>query len=421
MQKACGIKRRIQMTAKKIYQKDVNAYQCTARITGIAVSGDSTAVTLDQTVFFPTGGGQPCDLGTIGGIQLTDVYEHDDEIFHVIDTADASDLHEGDAIECLLDRERRFDNMQRHCGEHILSGVFFREYGGVNRGFHMGSDHMTVDIRLEKDPSFSKITWAMAMHAEKLVNDVICSDIPVTVRYFGSRREAEAMPVRKALTLDSDISIVCIGDPAEPADCVACCGTHPKTTGQVGLLKIYKVEKNKDMWRIYFEAGSRAMKDYDRKHDMLTEISIGHSAGTDDLLAKLAAEKAKENAVHDRLRALLSHVIRTAAADISTDIENGVMHTLYEFPYLEAEEIMHIGSEAGSKSDRPLCITGDSPSVLFLFSDGSCDCGRIVRENAPACGGRGGGKAGMARVSFADKASADQFMKKISAVTGGAK
>ena len=139
--------------------------------------------------------------------------------------------------------------------------MFYKLCGAVNRGFHMGDDYMTVDMRLEDNPAYETITWETALKAEEMTNNVIWSDLPIIVRHFDKREDAENLPLRKKLSIDEDITIVCVGDENNPSDCVACCGTHPARSSQVGLLKIYKVEKNKDMFRIYFEAGKRAMAD----------------------------------------------------------------------------------------------------------------------------------------------------------------
>ena len=252
------------MSTIKLYQQDVYLKECEAVILEL----QEDRVVLDRTIFFPTGGGQSCDLGFLGGQEVLDVSEKDGLIYHQVRSA--ASLKEGSRILCRIDWDRRFDNMQRHCGEHILSGICYREFGGINRGFHMGEDYMTIDISLEEDPSITEITWEMAKRAELFANQVIWSDAPVTVRRFQTRQEAEQLPLRKALAIDEEISIVCVGDIRNAADCVACCGTHPSSAGQVGLVKIYKIEHYKGMFRIYFEAGKRALLDYDKKHDRIT-------------------------------------------------------------------------------------------------------------------------------------------------------
>ena len=252
------------MKTRRLFREDVYMKEATAVVTGLETRGEKMLVTLDQTVFFPTGGGQSCDTGILGGLKVVDVFEEEDEIYHqvVFDEENQSELQIGDSVKISIDWARRFDNMQRHCGEHIMSGIFYELYGGVNRGFHMGEDYMTIDISLEEKPEFDKITWDMAKEVELRTNMVIWQNLPVITRHFDRREDAENLPLRKALAFDEDITIVCVGSIDNPSDCVACCGTHPATAGQVGMVKIYKVENNKGMFRIYFEAGERAFRQY---------------------------------------------------------------------------------------------------------------------------------------------------------------
>ena len=147
------------MKTVRLYQDDRYIREWEATVTSVSQICDSEAsfiVTLDQSAFFPEGGGQSCDLGMIGSLTVTDVQEKDGEVYHTVraeaagtdDSGSASPVV-GQCVLCTLDWSRRFDNMQRHCGEHILSGIFFSMFGGVNRGFHMGHDYMTIDISLE--------------------------------------------------------------------------------------------------------------------------------------------------------------------------------------------------------------------------------------------------------------------------------
>ena len=188
------------MNTVKLYQKNVYLKEFDAKITSLHTDGEDIIITLDQTAFFPTGGGQSCDRGNISGFEVTDVYEENGHIFHRLKSgASAGNLCEGDAVSGQIDWEHRFDNMQRHCGEHILSGMFFREYGGVNRGFHMGDEYMTIDISLEEKPEYKEVTWEMAQHVELCTNEAIWSNTPVITRHFDRREEAENLPLRKAL------------------------------------------------------------------------------------------------------------------------------------------------------------------------------------------------------------------------------
>ena len=190
------------MKTRRLFQEDVYMKAAKAVITDIIPSEDGLLLTLDQTIFFPTGGGQSCDRGTAGGLSIAEVFEKNHEIFHRAVEKECK-LSIGDEIDIQIDWERRFDNMQRHCGEHILSGKFYQLYGGVNRGFHMGSDYMTIDISLEENPDYDTITWEMAKAAELETNRAIWENLPVITRRFDRREEAEHLPLRKKLTLEA--------------------------------------------------------------------------------------------------------------------------------------------------------------------------------------------------------------------------
>ena len=394
------------MSTIKLYQQDVYMKECTSIIT--AVDGD--VIQLDQTVFFPTGGGQSCDLGTIGGMEVVEVFEEGDDVFHRL--AEGSFPETGQQVNCEINWDRRFDNMQRHCGEHILSGIFFREFGGVNRGFHMGDDYMTIDISLEEDPSVTEITWEMAKHAELCTNEVIWSNAPVTVCRFETREEAEKMPLRKKLAIDEEISIVCVGDINNAADCVACCGTHPATAGQVGLVKLFKVEKNKGMFRIYFEAGKRALLDYDKKHDLLTVLGNRYSAGPDDLLNKIDARKEKDQAIKNELHILRQSVIESRVASIREDLAAADPDEIlvYEFGDMKTDDLLNIGRPVMDEVKKLLLIVSPQDNTLLLFSDGTIECGKLVKENASIYNGKGGGSKNNARAIFPKREGLDTFI-----------
>ena len=394
------------MSTIKLYQQDVYMKECTSTITSV----DGNVIQLDQTIFFPTGGGQSCDLGTIGGMKVVEVFEEGEEVFHRL--AEGASPEVGQQVECEIDWARRFDNMQRHCGEHILSGIFFREFGGINRGFHMGDDYMTIDISLEEDPSITEITWEMAKHAELCTNEVIWSNAPVTVCRFETREEAEKMPLRKKLAIDEEISIVCVGDINNAADCVACCGTHPSTAGQVGLVKLYKVEKNKGMFRIYFEAGKRALLDYDKKHDLLTVLGNRYSAGPDDLLNKMDARKEKDQAIKNELHVLRQSVIESRVASIREDLAAAGPDDIlvYEFGDMKTDDLLNIGRPVMDEVKKLLLIISPQDNTLLLFSDGTVECGKLVKENASIYNGKGGGSKNNARAIFPKREGLDTFI-----------
>ncbi|MCQ4637569.1 alanine--tRNA ligase-related protein [Anaerovorax odorimutans] len=400
------------MNTIKLYQQDVYQRECEAAVAGV----EQDTVLLDRTVFFPTGGGQSCDLGTIDGLEVTEVYEKDDLVYHRL--ASPAPFKEGQQVHCRIDWERRFDNMQRHCGEHILSGICYQLFGGVNRGFHMGQDYMTIDISLEENPQIKEVTWEMAKQAELAANEVVWSDAPVTVRRFETREEAEKMPLRKALAIDEEISIVCVGDEKNAADCVACCGTHPAWAGQVGIIKLYKVEHYKGMFRIYFEAGKRALMDYDQKHDLITALGNRYSAGVDDLMDKIKSREEKTKAVKNELHVLRQSVIQERIEAIRSDLASaesgdapgreGIF--IYEYDDMKTDDLLNIGRPLIGEIPKLLLIVSPQDNTLLLFSDGGIDCGKLVKENASIYNGKGGGNASSARAIFPKRDGLDTFI-----------
>ena len=415
------------MRTQRLFKEDVYMKEAEAVITSLSeAKGGHTAVTLDKTIFFPTGGGQSCDKGTIAGFKVLDVYEDEkaDDIIHVLDCSpaefeavvgagsygqgDGNDASSYKPVSLSLNWEHRFDNMQRHCGEHILSGMFFREYGGVNRGFHMGDQYMTIDISLETMPEFTTITWEMAKHVEECANEAIWQNQPVITRDFDTKKEAKNLPLRKALALEKDITIVCVGSVENPADCVACCGTHPSSAGQVGLIKIFKVESNKGMFRIYFEAGKRAFLKYQNELDTLTTLANSLSAGTDDVLSKYHAQVEKNKESRNQLHFLKKEVIARETADIAEALEKG--ENVRRYHILSLDDLTVLAREVSPFAKKIAFLVHEPSCTVFLVSDGSVDCGKLVKDNAQIYGGKGGGNKTTARAIFTKEEYVDTFI-----------
>ena len=422
------------MMTTKLYQIDTYLKEWDARILAAKPAADGDClIHLDQTAFFPEGGGQGADHGKVritGSeketvFSVVDVQEDGDLIWHTVclpDPADGSSestgelctiLSEGCKVHCILDWDRRFEHMQRHCGEHLLSGAFYRLFGGANHGFHMGQDYMTIDIALEDQ---SPVTLEMAHQAEMLANQAIWDDLPVSVSYFDTREKAEQLPLRKALAFDEAISIVTIGklsetSDTEPADCVACCGTHPSTTGQVGLIKIYKVEKYKDMTRIYCDAGRKALTDYQRKHEILTNEANRYSASVEEFPEKLRIQEEKMNAVRNELYHLKKAYIEAEKEKLDAvlgDIDQSGSKTpviLYPLLHLSMDDAFtmaksYMGNIRAGKTHPLLLLYVPTQTSCVLVSDGTVHCGKLVKEYASFYQGKGGGNDVSARAIF---------------------
>ena len=408
-----------QMQTIRLFKENVYKKEAEAVITSLSWQEGKFILTLDQTIFFPEGGGQTCDLGTIAGFEVSDVSEHDGDIYHTVivpkekESEAKAVLCEGSCVKLVLDWARRFDNMQRHCGEHILTGIFFREWGGINRGFHMGQDYMTIDISLEEGAKAESITWEMCLEAERLANEVVTQDMPIITRHFDSFKEADKQPMRKKLTIKEDITLVGIGSPDYDWGCAACCGTHPSSTAQVGLIKIFKLESNKGMYRIYFEAGRRAFDKYQQQFEILNTLCNTLSAGTDDVLEKFRISREKDKEMRSQLHFLKKEVIAREAASIIAEVEQlPPPHSVCERRYsiLTLDDLVTLSREISPAIKKIYFLVHEPTHTVLLVSDGNTDCGRLVKENASIYNGKGGGNKTMARAIFTKEEYVNTFM-----------
>ena len=377
-----------------------------------------TAVIFDRTVFFPEGGGQPWDLGHImlktdpeKSYQLIKVIEKGGEILNLLDTSE--EIMAG--TECIqhLDWQRRFDNMQRHTGEHIFTGVFDREFGGTNRGFHMGDDYMTIDIALEDRAKVDAITWDMVKEAELKSNEIIYQDMPMIVRHFDSFDEAKNEPMRKPLTIQEDITLVGFGSTDYDWACVACCGTHLKSTAQVGLIKAFKLESNKGMYRIYFEAGRRAFIRYQEDLETLHTLGRKLSAGTEDILSKYDAQTEKTKEKSFQLAMLKKEVIARECSRITQALESGAYGSALpceRYSILTLDDLTQLGRALSPSIKKVFFLVHEPSATVILVSDGQTNCGKLVKENASIYNGKGGGNDILARAIFTKMEYVDTFM-----------
>ena len=266
----------------------------------------------------------------------------------------------------------------------------------------MGDQYMTIDISLDGSSEFDRITWDMAMTAELEANKVIWQNLPVISRHYDDKKEAENLPLRKALAIERDITIVCVGSIDNPSDCVACCGTHPSTAGQVGLIKIYKVESNKGMFRIYFEAGQRALAKYRQQFDVLTQLENSLSAGSGDLMDKYKSQQEKNREVRTALHFLKKEIISREAEELKEIMTSSKEPVIRSYRLLSPDDISSIAREISGSISKILFLIHEPTMTVFLCSGEKTpvDCGTLVKENAAIYGGKGGGNKTLARAIF---------------------
>ena len=226
---------------QKLYESDAYVQQFTATVLSCAPAGDGYAVVLDKTAFFPEGGGQPCDVGTLGAAHVTAVHTDGTIITHTTDAP----LDVGAQVAGRIDWPRRLDAMQQHTGEHILSGTFHRLFGAENVGFHIGTPYVRMDTSIP-------LTAAQLARAEAEANAAVRADTPVRC-YIPDAATLAATEYRSKKELDGPVRLVEAG-----GDCCACCGTHLARAGEVGLIKIISAQHYKTGMRLAVACGQRA-------------------------------------------------------------------------------------------------------------------------------------------------------------------
>ena len=243
---------------KKLYDADSHLFEFDAAVLSCTPVKDRYAVTLDQTAFFPEGGGQYADTGKLDAARVLDVQEENGGIVHYTDRP----LDVGAAVHGTLETEQRFRRMQNHSGEHIVSGLVHTLFGLDNVGFHLGDDDMTVDYN-------GTLTRDDLDRVETMANQVVARNIPILTQY----PDPQILPTlqyRSKLELTENVRIVTIGD----VDCCACCAPHVAFTGEIGVIKILDFERYKGGVRCHMLCGETALEDYRDKYRNVQSVSL---------------------------------------------------------------------------------------------------------------------------------------------------
>ncbi len=365
----------------KIYERDPYCREFDAEVTACVPEKKGFRVALSRTAFFPEGGGQPGDRGSIDGAAVWDTREMDGEIWHMTDEP----LKEGSAVHCKLDWDFRYSNMQGHAGEHIVSGLIHKTYGYDNVGFHMGSQDITIDINGE-------LTWEQLQDIEVKANQAILENIPIEV-LLPDARELEDIPYRSKKEIDGQVRLIRVPG----YDCCACCGTHPARTGEIHLIKLLSVQNYKKGVRVSLLCGGRALADYRQKHQQLLNMSHMLSAkmeAVEKAVSRLFEEngrlKYEKTAVDRQLLRLKAQAILQDAkgeSDRLCAIENGLAGSgpreLADDLALSGKTVLVLSGQAGTDTFRYVLIDPGKKARAL---------GQALNE---AFSGRGGGSDDM--------------------------
>ncbi len=255
------------MVKETLYYKNNYLSEFEAIVQDCIEENGKIKIVLNNTAFYPEGGGQPADIGFIDNVEVLDVQESNGIIYHTVDKK----VEIGSNVKCKINFKERLNNMQSHTAEHIVSGLICKKFNSTNVGFHIGKDFVTMDFNIT-------INEENLREIEKEVNYAVYKNIPVIINTY-SKDDAKNIDYRSKKELDEDIRIVEIPG----YDICACCGIHVNTTGEIGLIKLLKVEKYKSGVRIYMLVGDKALKDYTDKYNQINKISTLLSLKLDEV------------------------------------------------------------------------------------------------------------------------------------------
>lgn len=374
------------METKKLYYEDPYLREFPATVLSCEPAGEAWKVVLDQTAFYPEGGGQPADHGVLRAagreIPVTGVHEKNGAVIHTC----AAPAEPGAAAAGALDWARRFDHMQQHSGEHIISGVLCRLYHCDNVGFHLGAETVTIDYNTD-------ISWEQALEAERLANEAVWADRETEITY-PSPAELAALDYRSKKELAGQVRIVEFPE----ADRCACCGTHVTSAGQVGLIKVLSCQKFREGVRMEILCGARALRYLSGAYDQARAIGQRLSvkpletlAAVERLAAELAAGKER-----------VAELEQTAFAAIAAEQAGRGDVVLFQSP-MRPDSLRRLADAVGKSCGGLAAVfSGEGEKWSYaLVRAGGADISSLVKELNQALHGRGGGRNGFAQGSVA--------------------
>jgi alanyl-tRNA synthetase len=388
------------MKTRRIYYDDAYVKEFEARVmhceilppdVNAGITGQVWGLVLDSTAFYPTSGGQPNDLGKIGDANVLDVRDQGDEILHIVDRKPS----DPDVLGC-INWPRRFDHMQQHSGQHLLSAMFQERYGRPTVSFHLGADFCTIDLR-GPEP-----TGEILEGAERAANKIIFEDRPLIVRY-GTAEDLEEMGVRKQVERKGILRAIEI----EGADLQPCGGTHVKSTGQIGTLLVRRCTKMRQDWRVEFVCGERAERVARQDFQRLRAASEKLGCAPEELVASVERAISEKDANFKRTRALLERLSKLEAAEAVRETSpnpDGSRIVLRVFEDVEPDFLGFFATEAAKTEKSIVLVAGQGTGhILFAQHPGAGgDMNVLLKQVTAKFAGKGGGTRDFARGRLED-------------------
>lgn len=368
---------------ERLYYTDPSIAEFQATVTHVDLIDGRRIVRLDRTAFYPSSGGQPFDLGTLAGVRVVDVNEGESgEVNHVVE----GDLAVGATVEGWIDWARRFDHMQQHTGQHVLSAAFDTLLNARTESFHLGADSATIDLARELTPR-------EVARAEDDANRVVWEDRPVHIRFVGAA-EAASLPLRKTPAREGTLRLIEV----EGYDLSACGGTHVARSGAVGVIAITGWERFKGGMRVGFVCGGRALAAHRRLRDVVNDSVRLLSTTQDDLPAGIERLQGEAKEAKRQIKDLQLKLSGLEADRLAAASPDGVVIATFD-----GWDQSGLKGIAASIAARPAFVAallgGPAPYAVVIArgADRSIDCGGVLKQVAAKFGGKGGGRPELAQ------------------------
>ena len=381
---------------ERLYYTDPYLREFDATVVEALTHEGRPAVVLDRTAFYPTSGGQPFDVGTLSDAAVTEVLDTEDgRVLHVVDR-----LPDAKTVHGAIDWTRRFDHMQQHTGQHVLSAAFDHLLGARTESFHLGADYATIDLGRE-------LSAADVARAEAEANRIVWEDRPVAIR-FASAEEAATMGLRKEPKRDGTLRLIDVQD----CDLSACGGTHVSRTGAIGLIAISATERFRGGLRVTFLCGGRALTGFRSLRDAVAGSVRALSVLPAELPAaieRLQTEGKEQRRVLKDLQGRLA--VHEADTLAGTAVEAGPLKlVLASLPGWDAAALKTIASRIAERAGHVAVLVGEPPAapiVIARAADAGVDAGHVLKHLVQRHGGKGGGRPELAQGGGLTSASAD--------------
>ncbi|MBQ4612590.1 MAG: alanyl-tRNA editing protein [Clostridia bacterium] len=358
---------------RRLYEEDSFCREFTATVLSCEKRGDAYAVVLDKTAFFPEGGGQPSDPGTLNGVAVLNVQTEGDVIVHTL----AAPLTVGQTVSGALDWEVRFQRMQKHTGEHIVCGIVHNLYGLENVGFHLGSEDVTLDLDGE-------LTREQLDEVESLANRVVIQNLAVTAS-FPSDEELKTLEYRSKKEIEGAVRIVTI----DGLDRCACCAPHVAYTGQVGLIKLLDFIRYKGGVRIHMQCGKDALLDYRMRYTQTATLAAALSVKQHEVVAAVERVMAQRDELERELRAARLETQRMRVAALATHSAP----VCFVEPPMDGEAQRELAALAAQKCGGLCAVFAGKDGDGYGYAAAGGDLAAFGARLKERLGARGGGNA----------------------------